>query len=88
MKNAYEKLAVKYEEGRITATGFVIDSLNTVDRDDLKEALEALPSDLSELVRDFVQHYGADAQVFRGPPPDPGALIIGRDLLAKPVRTA
>jgi hypothetical protein len=82
MKEDVRKILDEYEEGRITATGFVLDLLNKVNHADLKEALESLPVDLVQKVRDFVEVYRPDMKVFRGPPPDPGAVNIAKELLA------
>jgi hypothetical protein len=46
MKPACQKAWDHYEEGRITATGFIIDFLNAADPADLREALGILPPDL------------------------------------------
>jgi hypothetical protein len=76
------KILRYYNEGRITATGFIIDFLNSVDQDDLREALEILPPELLERLRDFVASWRPDMRVFRGPPPDPNAVRMARELLA------
>ena len=44
MKPQARRRRTHYEEGRITATGFIIDFLNATDRDDLQETLERLAS--------------------------------------------
>jgi hypothetical protein len=87
MVKPYRWIMDEYESGRITSTGFIIDLLSTVNRDDLKEVLEALPSDLVEQVRDFVESYRPDMRVFRGPPPDPSAVIMAKELLSKAVKS-
>jgi hypothetical protein len=87
MKKPYGKILREYEEGRITSTGFIIDLLNTVNHDGLKEALEALPSDLVERVREFVENYRPDMRVFRGPQPDPSAVTMAKELLGKTVKS-
>lgn len=76
-----------YEEGRATATGFILDLLNNVKHADLKEALESLPVDLVERVREFVVTYRPEMKAFRGPPPDPIAVEIAKELLAGKVKS-
>jgi hypothetical protein len=82
MNPSYTKILDHYEEGRITSTGAIIRLLNITDRDELKEALEILPPELLEQLRDFVRRWRPDLKVFRGPPPDPIAVGMARDLLA------
>jgi hypothetical protein len=82
MKPACRKVLNHYEEGRITATGFIIDFLNAADPDDLREALEILPPDLLQRLKTFVETHRPDMRVFRGPPPDPAAMRMAKDLLA------
>ncbi len=82
MKPSCEKVLKYYKEGRITATGFIIDFLNSADQDDLREALEVMPPELLERLRDFVATWRPELRVFRGPPPDPNAVKMARELLA------
>jgi hypothetical protein len=88
MKPECKKTWDHYEEGRITATGFIIDFLNAADPDDLREALGVLPADLLKELREFVRDYGPEMRVFRGAPPDPEAVRMARDVLAEPVKSA
>jgi hypothetical protein len=87
MKPACKKVWDHYDEGRITATGFIIDFLNAADPDDLREALGVLPTDLLEKLREFVRDYRPDMQVFRGSPPSPSAVRMAREVLADPVKS-
>jgi hypothetical protein len=87
MKPACKKAWDHYEEGRITATGFIIDFLNAADSDDLREAVGVLPADLMEKLREFVREYRPGMLVFRGSPPSPGAVAMAREVLADPVRS-
>jgi len=86
MKSSCRKILDHYEEGRITATGFIIDFLNTANQDDLREALEVLPPDLLERLRVFVESYRPEMRVFRGPPADPAAVKMAKELLANTVK--
>lgn len=87
MKPACQKAWDHYEEGRITATGFIIDFLNAADPDDLREALGVLPPDLLEELREFVRDYRPDMRVFRGTAPSPEAVTMAREVLAEPVKS-
>ena len=87
MKSPCRNLLDDYAAGRITPTGFVVDLLNTVNHDDLQEALEMLPADLVGPVRDFVESYRPDMRVYRGSPPDPSAVKIAKELLTKTVKS-
>jgi hypothetical protein len=85
MNEDVRRILVEYEEGRTTASGFILDLLNTVNHADLKEALESLPVDLVERDTEFVVNYRPDMKVFCGPPPDPIAVSIAKELLATKV---
>ncbi len=87
MKPACRKVWDHYEEGRITATGFIIDFLNAADPEDLREALDVLPADLLKELREFVRDYRPDMRVFRGAPPSPEAVAMAREVLAEPVKS-
>ena len=82
MKENLKSMLDLYEEGRITSTGFILDLFNKVNHVDLKDVLESLPVDLIEQVREFVENYRPEMKVFRGPPPDPIAVSLARELLA------
>ncbi len=88
MRATCEKIMRHYEEGRITATGLIIDLLNAADQDDLREILGVLPPDLLEQLRTFVETYRPEMRVFRGAPPDPNAVRMARELLAKTAKSA
>jgi hypothetical protein len=87
MKPACRKAWDHYEEGRITATGFIIDFLNAADPDDLREALDVLPADLLEKLSEFLREYRPDMRVFRGDPPSPSAVAMAREVLAEAVKS-
>ena len=87
MKPSCKKVWDHYEEGRITPTEFIIDFLNAADQDDLREALEVLPTDLLERLRGFVESYRPDMRVFRGPPADPAAVKRAKEVLANTARS-
>jgi hypothetical protein len=81
MREAHRKILRYYEEGRITATGFILDLLNDANRDDLKEMLDVIPPDLLKKLRDFVVSYRPDMKIIRGDPPDPSAVRVAKELL-------
>jgi hypothetical protein len=87
MKPVCRKAWDHYEEGRITATGFIIRFLDAADPDDVREALDVLPADLLEELRQFLKDYRPDMRVFRGSPPSPAAVEMARAVLAEPVRS-
>ncbi len=88
MKKTYTRIMKEYDEGRTRATGFSVDLLNSLTPDELKEALEALPADHLERVRDFVESYRPDMRVFHGSLPESGAVKLARELLANTVKSA
>jgi hypothetical protein len=49
MNTRCNRLLNDYNEGRTTATGFIIDFLNAAQRGDLEEALDLFPSDLAHV---------------------------------------
>jgi hypothetical protein len=87
MKKTYINILNKYEQGRITSSGFIIELLNSLNHDELKDALELLPSDLVERVRVFVESYRPEMRVFRGLAPDLDAVEMARELLTRAVRS-
>jgi hypothetical protein len=87
MKPACKEAWDHDEEGRITATGFIIDLLNAADPDDLREALGVLAADLLEELREFGRGYRPGMRVFRGAPPSPEAVEMAREGLAEPVKS-
>ena len=87
MKEVVRRILDEYEKGRITATGLIFDLLSKVNHADLKEALESLPVNLVERLREFVVNYRPEVKVFRGPSPDPSAVKIARELLAGEVKS-
>lgn len=87
MKSECRQAWDHYKEGRITATGFLVEFLNAADPEDVREALDVLPADLLEELRQFVKDYRPDMRVFRGFPPSPSAVVMARAVLAEPVRS-
>jgi hypothetical protein len=71
-----------YEEGRITRTGAILRLLDLSDQEEMREVIEALPPELLEELRDFVESSWPGMRVFPGPPPDPAAVRMAKELLA------
>jgi hypothetical protein len=74
-----------YQEGRITATGFLIEFLNAADPEDVREALDVLPADLLKEWRQFFEDDRPAMRVFRGTLPSPRAVEMAGAVLAEPV---
>jgi hypothetical protein len=87
MRTPGERILDHYEEGRITATGAVLRVLELTDREDMREAIELLPPEILEKLRDFIRVYRPDMLVFPGPPPGPAAVEMARGVLAEPVKS-
>jgi hypothetical protein len=82
MTPSCKKILDYYEEGRITATGAILRLLDLSDREETREVIGVLPPDLLEQLRDFVASYWPGMRVFPGPPPDPAAVRMAKELLA------
>ena len=59
MKKHVRRILDEYDEGRITATGFILDLLGKVNHADLKECVESLPVDHVERMREFCRNISA-----------------------------
>ncbi len=88
MKLACRKAWDHYQEGRITATEFLIKFLNAADPEDVREALDTLPADLLEILRQFLKDYRPEMRVFRGSPPRACAVKMARAVLDEPARSS
>jgi hypothetical protein len=74
-----EQLLRRYEEGRLTAQGLILAVLGITGKKRLAKIVEALPGDLLELLKDFVDHYRPGMRVFHGPLPKISAVRIVRE---------
>ena len=83
-----KRILKDYEEARITSTAFIVDFLNASDRADLDEAMESLTPDLIEQIREFVETHRPDSRVFRGPPLQPRALMLAKDVFVGNAKSA
>jgi hypothetical protein len=82
MKPSCKRILDYYEEGRITVTGAILRLLDLSDQEEMREAIGALPPDLLKRPRDFIADYWPGMRVFPGPPPDPAAVRMAKELLA------
>jgi hypothetical protein len=77
--NATEELLRKYKEGRITANGVILNLLNLTGKQRLIKALEVLPDELLQPLKDFTDDYKPEMRVFRGPRPRAQSIRIVKE---------
>ena|SRR5947209_12900154 len=82
-----KQLLRRYREGRITATGLILDVLSLPGKQRLTKVLEALPLDILEQLKDFVENYKPGVEVFRGPRPKMETVRFVREWLDSADRT-
>ena len=87
MRPSCKKILDYYEEGRITRTGAILRLLDISDQEEMREAIEVLPPELLDELRDFVESYWPEMRVFPGPPPDPAAVKMAKEVLANTARS-
>jgi hypothetical protein len=87
MRPTCKKILDYYEEGRITRTGAILRLLDLIEPEEMREAIEVLPPDLLDELRDFIETYRPEMRVFPGPPPDPNAVRMAKDMLAHAVKS-
>jgi hypothetical protein len=87
MRDSGKRILDHYEEGRITATGAILRVLDLKEQEEMREAIELLPADLLERLKDFVRRYRPAMLIFPGPPPRPRAVKMAIELLADPVKS-
>ena len=83
-----QRLLREYEHGRLTAHGFILKVLNFTGKQRLTRALEMLPPEILEQLKDFISRYEPGMRVFRGPPPRPQAIRLVRDWFRYATRSA
>ena len=86
MRPSCKKILDYYEEGRITRTGAVLRLLDLSDQEEMREAIEALPPEVLEELRDFLESYRPDMLIIRGRPPKPSAVKMAKEVLADTAR--
>ena len=87
MKKSYMQILKEYEEGRTTAAGFSLDLLTLLTQDELRDALELLPAEHVEVVRDFIETYRPQMRVFRGSLPASSMVKFAQEVLTKTVKS-
>jgi hypothetical protein len=65
-----ERILRRYEAGHVTETGLMLDVLRLTDEHDVVQALESMPEDVLDELREFVGYYTPKTSVFNGPRPD------------------
>jgi len=83
-----ERLLRQYEQGRLTAHGFILRVLSFTGKQRLTRALEIMPPEILEQLKDFIAHYETGMRVFRGPRPRTQAIRLVRDWLHYATRSA
>jgi hypothetical protein len=78
-----QEILDRYEEGRETPTGVVLDVLSLSSKRSVAEALELLPVDILKELRTFVGYYSERTGVFRGPRPKMATVRFIKDWFAK-----
>jgi hypothetical protein len=68
-RNSAEELLRKYKEGRITAHGVILNLLSLTGKQRLIKALEVLPDELLQRLKDFTDDYKPEMRIFRGSRP-------------------
>jgi hypothetical protein len=77
-----EQAIAHYETGRLTATGLMLETLRLVNVRNVDSVLNALPSEVVEVLDRFVQGYHSGLRVFNGPKPSAESVRIVKGWLA------
>ena len=83
-----QRLLWQYHQGRLTAHGFILKILSFTGKQRLTSALEVLPPEILEQLKDFISRYEPGMRVFRGPRPRPQAIRLVRDWFRYATRSA
>ena len=73
-----EQVLSRYQEGRITSHGLVLDILSQSGKRRLSKILEILPANILRELKEFVESYSTDSMVFRGPRPKARAHLASQ----------
>jgi hypothetical protein len=79
MRNSAEELLRKYKEGRITANGVILSLLSLTGKQRLIKALEILPDELLQRLKDFTDDYKPEMRIFRGSRPKAQSVRIVKE---------
>ncbi len=60
---------LRYESGRLTATGLMLETLQLVTVENVDSILSSLPLEVLEALKKFVEGYRPGVRVFNGPKP-------------------
>jgi hypothetical protein len=74
-----EQILKRYQAGHVTETGLMLDVLRLTDDRDVIQALEMLPEDVLNELREFVGYYTPRTRVFPGPRPNPQTVRFVKD---------
>jgi hypothetical protein len=74
-----DQLVRQYREGKLTVQGLILTILNLTGKRRLREILEALPREVLEPLKDFIDHYRPGMRVFRGTRPNARAVEVVRE---------
>jgi hypothetical protein len=72
-----------YWEGRITATGLILELLDQTDESVITETLENLPPEVVKRLRKTVSYYSPKTLVFGGPTPRMPTVQFVKDWFAR-----
>src|SRR5262245_52005779 len=64
-----ERILRRSEAGHVTETGLMLDVLRLTDERDVLQALESMPEEIRDELREFVGYYTPKTRVFNGPRP-------------------
>lgn len=78
-KNSPDELIRKYKEGRITANGVILNLLSLTGKQRLIKALEVLPDELLQKLKDFTDNYKPEMKIFRGSRPKVQSIRIAKE---------
>ena len=81
-----EELLRKYKEGRITADGVILNLLSLTGKQRLIKALEVLPDELLQRLKDFTDDYKPEMRIFRGSRPKVQSIRIVKEWFKNAIR--
>jgi hypothetical protein len=73
------QLLRRYQEGRITAKGLILTVLSFTNKPHLMQILDALPADILDVLKGFVDVYEPGMRIFHGPRPRIRAIRLVRE---------
>ena len=71
-----QEILERYQSGRETPTGVILEVLNLTNREAVIELLKMLPKNILRQLKNFVGYYSPSVKVFRGPIPQMGTVQI------------